>query len=103
MLAGRTINKLAILALIDYTGFSEVLSRTSAIEIPDSPADHGITGWAGIMAGVLWQARYEALAGDRRATLWLMSDEAADFCKAIDFNHDLVIEWVKKPKHRLKS
>lgn len=103
MLARQTINRFALLAMHEYSGFSEVLSRTSALEIPDSPADQGITGYAGIIAGVLWQARNEALAGESTAQEWLKSDDCADFCVAINYDHNLVLKWIRKPKHRLKG
>ena len=103
MLVSQTFKGFAILAMLEYSGFTGVLSRTSVLEIPDSPADQGITGYAGVMAGVLWQARNEALAGDNSAREWLESDDCADFCVAVGFDHNLVLQWIRKPKHRLKG
>ncbi len=85
-----------MIALFDNVFSSGATAKISRLEIPDSPADHGITGWKGIMAGVLWQAKHEAEIGDKDARAWLKSDDCADYCQAVNYNHNLVLDWEKK-------
>lgn len=95
-MTSQVINRFAFVALQEYGGFDEALSRTSEIEIPDSPADHGITGWAGVITGVLYQAKNEAEAGNLEAIEWLKSDDCYDYCMAINYNHNLVLAWLTR-------
>ena len=97
------MNGFALIAMQEYQGFNEVMSRIAAVDIPDQPADNGITGWPGIITGVLYQARQEAWEGDISADKWLKSDDCREFCVAIGFNHNIVLDWVKKPHRRRKG
>ena len=58
----------------------------------------GLTGWKGLMAGVVFQAWVEASAGDPEALEWLAGDDCFDHCFVIGFNHEIVKSWVEKTR-----
>jgi len=63
---------------------------------PDLVKDHGLSGWPGVMAAVLYQAKIDALAGDQLVIDWLASDQCADYCLAIGFNHANILSWLTR-------
>ena len=62
----------------------------------------GLTGWPGLMAGIVFQGWKDASAGDPEALDWLET-EAFDYCIAIGFNHNIILNWVKKTREAWKK
>jgi len=93
MLANNVINRIAFIALSEYAGFTGPLSKTIKAEIPNSSANHGIVGWKGLMAAVVWQAKQEAEAGDPNAHKWLKSEDCVNYCDALRYNNKLILSW----------
>jgi len=69
-----------------------------AKRIPDLVADYGLTGYAGVMAAVIYQAKIDAKAGNQTAINWLANDQCVDYCLAIGFNHAGIKAWVNEQK-----
>ena len=69
-----------------------------AKRIPDLVADHGLTGWPGVMAAVIYQAKIDAKTGDIEAANWLAGDQCADYCYALGFDHAGIKAWVNEQK-----
>lgn len=69
-----------------------------AKRIPDLVKDYGLTGYAGLMAAVIYQARIDAKDGDKAAIDWLAGDQCADYCYALGFDHAGIKAWVNEQK-----
>jgi len=70
----------------------------ACVKIPDLVKDHGLYGWRGIMAAVIYQARIDAETGDQTAIDWLIGDQCFDFCFVLDFDHANIRAWISEHK-----
>ena len=62
----------------------------------------GLVGFKGLMTAILYQAWEDANNGDPEALDWLET-EAADYCISVNFNHNIILNWVnEKRKEWLK-
>ena len=69
-----------------------------AKRITDLVADYGLTGYTGVMAAVMFQAKLDAKTGDIEAANWLADDQCADYCYALGFDHAGIKAWVNEQK-----
>jgi len=79
---------------LELPGWFDPAVWLCADRIKDLVADYGLTGYAGLMAGVIWQARADALAGDQEAIDWLRSADCLDYCQAVGFNSAIIRSWL---------
>ena len=66
--------------------------------ILDLVADYGLTGYTGVMAAVIFQAKLDAKTGDIEAANWLAGDQCADYCYVLGFDHAGIKAWVNEQK-----
>lgn len=72
------------------------LGNIALVCVPvDLVKKYGLVGYKGLMAAVIYQAQVDAKGGNMAAVDWLISDEAAEYCQAIQFNHAIVMSWTK--------
>ena len=52
----------------------------------------------GLMTAILYQGWLDATFGDLEAMDWLGSDDCADYCISVNFNHNIILNWVNKTR-----
>jgi hypothetical protein len=100
------ISMISVKQLLILPGLFELANSTrtnySKQRGDDLIADQALSGYRGLMAAVVYQAKQDAERGNAAALSWLNSDHCADYCIALGVDHKAIIKWVDRKRAKVE-